>query len=88
MTLPKFITLYCDVCGTKIGQRSGEGAVTGLRCPDPFCSLRDPAKVTVVRDGTVSLLFNLGYSAPKIAAAFDVSRQRVYQIVDDYARGR
>lgn len=88
MTKPKFETLYCGACGTKVGRKSGAGAVTGLVCDDPACEYFGYAGVSVERDSLITALIRQGVSAIRVAALTGFSRQRIYQIVTDYGRGQ
>lgn len=88
MTKPFVETLYCSICGTKIGTRAGRGAVTGLICNDPLCAFTGPPRLDDYRNEWLVNLVRDGLSAVSVAARVGLSRQRIYQIVDGWDSGR
>lgn len=88
MTKPKWESLYCSVCGTPMGKKPGHGAVVNLLCGEPSCEITGQAGVGDARNAVIVAVAYDRVPVPKIALAFDKSRQRIYQIVHDWEVGK
>lgn len=87
MTKPKFTDISCSSCGRKIGKKPGVQVILGMICDDPLCFYQSEPQPNVVRDSYVVAAALDGLAASQIAFANDMSRQRVYQIVDTWKKG-
>ena len=87
MTKPKFTAVHCSVCGRQIGKRPGVQVVLGMICDDPLCFYLSEPPPNVMRDSYIVAAALDGVAASQIAFANDMSRQRVYQVVDTWKQG-
>lgn len=69
-----------------MGKTPGVLVVLGAICDDPICSFRAPARVNEDRDALIIAAALEGVPISQIAFATDMSRQRVYQIIDAWRR--
>lgn len=87
MTKPKHSVLSCSQCGAKLGTKPGETVVLGLLCNDPLCTYQPTPGLNAVRDSLVVAAAMDGIRVQTVAAATEMSRQRVYQIFDTWKQG-
>lgn len=76
--------IYCTACGRKVGQRTGDIPVPGVLCTDPVCEYQGASDHYPQRDSYILAMYMDGVSATVIARGFEISRQRVYQIIDKW----
>lgn len=87
MKEPAFTALYCSVCGRKVGKKPGVQVVLGLVCDKAVCNYQDPPTANLQRDGFIVAAALAGVAISQIAFATQVSRQRVYQIIETWKQG-
>lgn len=87
MSAHKFSDLYCSVCGKSVGKTKGVVVVNGLVCSDPICNVQVPPSPNEQRDAFLVAASLAGVPVSQIAFATNVSRQRVYQIIDGWKKG-
>lgn len=83
----KGVPLICSSCGRTVGSVTTSGVNLGVICDNPICRYQGPADLNAQRDAFVVAAALGGVAASRIATATNVSRQRVYQIVDAWKRG-
>lgn len=87
MTKPVFTYLHCSRCGREMGKKPGIQVVPGLICNDPICTFQSEATINEARDALIVAGVLAGIPVAQIAFATDMSRQRVYQIIDAWKAG-
>lgn len=87
MTKPVFSPIYCSVCGRKMGSKPGVQVVLGAVCDDPICNYQPPATANAQRDGIVVAAWLEKIPVAQIAFAMDITRQRIYQIIEAWKQG-
>lgn len=87
MTNPVYSKIYCSVCGKVMGKKPGIHVVLGAVCEDPLCSYQPDASANSARDSYIVAAAMDGVGAAQIAASNQMSRQRVYQIVETWKAG-
>lgn len=87
MTNPVFTDQCCSVCGIVIGKKPGIEVITDLICDNPLCSLQSPTSFTEPRDQLIFFAASAGIPVTSIARYAGITRQRVYQIIDQEKRG-
>jgi hypothetical protein len=86
VTNPVYTNLWCSVCGVVVGKRQGVEVIPNLLCDNPLCRLQEPTSITEPRDQMVYFAACHGIPVTSIAKYVGVSRQRVYQILDQEAQ--
>lgn len=87
MTNPKYHLLNCSVCGANMGKKPGVQVVLGLVCDDPLCNYQPQPKFDEQRNAYIVALALDGAKVQTVALAAKMSRQRVYQIFDQWRSG-
>lgn len=87
MIRPIYTDQYCCVCGIVVGKKPGVEVIPDLLCDNPLCSLQVPTSVTEERDQLVFFAHNAKIPVTSIAKYAGVSRQRVYQIIEQEKSG-
>lgn len=82
MTNPVYTPQFCSVCGIQVGKRPGVEVIADLLCTNPLCHLQAPTSITERRDQIIFFAANLGIPVTSIARYATISRQRVYQIIE------
>lgn len=70
-----------------MGKMKGAAVVLTLICDDPICQVQGVVDINDQRDALIVAAAMAGIPAPQIAFANNMSRQRVYQVVDSWKRG-
>jgi hypothetical protein len=83
----KFSHVYCSVCGKSVGKTKGVVVVNDLVCEDPICNAQTPPSPNEQRDAFIVAAALAGVAISQIAFATQVSRQRIYQIIDGWKKG-
>lgn len=84
---PKFTTVHCSVCGRAMGKKPGVQIVVGLICDDVICNFQEPPTINEARDALIVAGYLERIPVVQIAQSADMSRQRVYQILDSWKTG-
>lgn len=71
-----------------MGVKPGQGAIIGLICLESSCQIEKPPSIDEPRNAVIVAAIVDGVSAHTLAEKFNLSRQRIYQIVDAYRNGR
>jgi hypothetical protein len=87
MTKPTFTPILCSRCGRNMGKKPGITVVTDAICNDPICNYQTEVTINEARDALIVAGWLGGVPVQQIAFASDVSRQRVYQIIDTWKAG-
>jgi hypothetical protein len=87
VTGPKFTYLHCSACGRVLGKSPGVAVSLGLLCEDPVCEYQGAPPDNIVRDSVIVAAALDGCGVTPLSFAADLSRQRVYQIVDRWKQG-
>lgn len=87
MTRTAYTSIYCSKCGRIMGKKPGIQVVNGAICDDPICNFQPEVKVTMARDALIVAGALAGISIAQIAFTTDMTRQRVYQILDSWKAG-
>jgi hypothetical protein len=70
-----------------MGKKKGVQVVPGLVCNDPICNYQEPINLNQQRDAFVVCGALEGVAVSQIAFVTEMSRQRVYQIIDTWKAG-
>lgn len=87
MTKPIFTDLHCSVCGRKMGKKPGIQVVLGLVCDDPICAYQPETSANEQRDALIVNSALAGVPVSRLAQHYNMSRQRIYQILDAWKTG-
>lgn len=84
---PTYSPVLCSVCGRQMGRKPGAAVVLGLICDNPICHYQGEADLNQQRDAFIVAGAQEGVPVVQIAFASEMSRQRVYQILDSWKQG-
>jgi hypothetical protein len=82
-----FSDLLCSACGRKVGRRAGTQVVLGLICDNPICDYQGETTINEERDSWIALAVAEGVPVSQVAFSTEISRQRIYQILDTWKQG-
>ena len=70
-----------------MGTMPGVQAVTGLICDDPICNYQGAPSLNQPRDARIVASILSGVPVAQVAFAAEMSRQRIYQILNTWKQG-
>lgn len=79
--------INCSVCGSLLGTTPGTHVFGDVLCTDPICVFQGPVAPNEARDALIVNGVLAGVPVTQVAFAAEMSRQRVYQILDNWKAG-
>ena len=85
--LPKRSPIYCAACGRIFGWKPGAEVTLNAICDSPLCQYQGPSTINARRDEQIVFAVLEGVPVSQVAFVTNTSRQRIYQILDNWRRG-